>query len=151
MNYSAIKVLFVSGLDTTFAQVAECLFNDKAVAYGLSHRAISAGIMAVDGNELPFPVLKALWLRGVETENVLSRAYTDDLFKSADMVIALNKQLKFSLPKSDKIFTLGELLGLDELKLHQSDEIGYYLDVCTDMDKYITKLLEKIKNKENTL
>ena len=145
MNYSAIKVLFVSGADTTFAQMAECLFNDKAIEEGLSFRAISAGITAIDGNELSFPVLKALWLRGVETEDVLSRAYTDELFDSAEIVIALNKQLKFSMPKSDKIYTLGELLGIDELKLHQSDEIGYYLDVCTDMDKYIKKLIEKLK------
>ena len=145
MKSSVNKILFVSGADTTFAQMAECLFNDRAVEDGLLVKAMSAGITAIDGNELPFPVLKALWLRGVETEDVLSRAYTDELFDSADMVIALNKQLKFSMPKSDKIYTLGELLGLDELKLHSSDEIGYYLDVCTDMDKYITKLIEKLK------
>jgi protein-tyrosine-phosphatase len=140
------KIVFVSSINTVIGQITECLFNASAIEKGLTVRAISCGVAAANDEELPFPALKALWLRGVDTEGCVSRSYSEEIFNSADLIVALNKQIKFLLPKSDKVTTVGELSDGDEFTFAPSFEIGEYLDICYTVDKFADKLTDKIKN-----
>ena len=140
-----VKIAFISSMDTVFAQIAECLLNADAAGIAT---AKSFGVLAQDGEELPFEALKALWLRGVETEDCVSRAFSDEVLTDYDLVIALNKQIKFLLPKSDKILTVGDINDGQEFNFKPCFEIGEYLDACYTVDKFAQKLVEKIKNGE---
>ena len=138
-----VKIAFVSSMDTVFAQIAECLVNAEGEGFVT---AKSFGVLAQDGEELPFEALKALWLRGVETEDCVSRAFSENVLTDYDIVIALNKQIKFLLPKNDKILTVGDINDGQEFTFKHCSEIGEYLDACYTVDKFAEKLIEKIKN-----
>ena len=74
-----------------------------------------------------------------------SRSLTEEDLSMADYVIITSKQLKFTLPKSDKIYTFGELTGCNELKEPCVDEFVTFLDATADIEFMSDIFIQKLK------
>ena len=140
-----INVLFLDKSNTVLSAMCEIILKEKLSDLTLSISVKSAGTQTTDGVDINTVALKALWLRGYDGDGFTSRSLTEEDLSMADYVIITSKQLKFTLPKSDKIYTFGELTGCNELKEPCVDEFVTFLDATADIEFMSDILIQKLK------
>ncbi len=113
-EHNVKKILFVCTGNTCRSPMAEGIFNEICKNRGISAIADSAGIYA-DGSPASKNAVLAMKELGVDINGRKSRNITDDMIKSADLVLTMSGSHKNALISvfgdSKKIKTLSEFVG----------------------------------------
>jgi len=84
-------ILFVCDNNTCRSAMAEAFFNYYAAQNGITLRARSCGLSAVDGEEASYGALDVMESYGIDLSAHRSQPITIDLMKHALMVITMTK------------------------------------------------------------
>ncbi|MBR5868547.1 MAG: hypothetical protein IKZ21_03815 [Clostridia bacterium] len=84
-------ILFVCDRNTCRSAMAEAFFNHYATQNGLSLRAKSCGIQAIEGEEADWGAVEAMEAYGISLEEHRTTEVSYDLLKYALMIITMTK------------------------------------------------------------
>ncbi len=149
-----LRVLFVCTGNTCRSSMAEGLakrlIKDKRLEDRLS--VSSAGVAALDGVPAAEQAVGVMAERGIDLTIHRTRLLKDEYWREANLVLTMTKRHKEALKNivpEDKLFTLGELVGIYN---NVSDPIGgspgVYRECADQLEELIELLIMKLMEEE---
>ena len=107
------NLLFVCTANVCRSPMAEAIFNALAEEKGLGWRARSAGVAALEGEDITPNARTALEEVGIHPEEHRARQVSEAMLEAADLVLVMSPQHVRALHRSfgnlsDKVYTLPE-------------------------------------------
>ncbi len=138
-----MKILFVCTGNTCRSPMAEAIFNT------ISEGAFSRGF---SGNGFPATenAVKVMAEMGIDISKHVSKMLTLDDLSDADLVLTMTKAHKNLLTdiapaEKDKIFTIGEYAGGEDIADPYGGDIEVYRRCAEMLKEEIEKIAEKLK------
>ncbi len=138
-----MKVLFVCTGNTCRSPMAEGAFNS------LKKGAISRGLMANEGEAASLNAIEAMKELGMDISGHKSHMLTIEDINEADLILTMTKRHKEAIlwaveDAKDKVFTLGEYAGGEDVSDPYGGDLEEYLACAKRIYEYVGKIVEKL-------
>jgi len=134
------NILFVCTGNTCRSPMAEFILKDVLKKNNISDVVVSSAGLAVKGDDtINKNALQTLKDNGINAEGFVSRQITEGMIDNSDVVLCMTQNHKRFLPDMQKIVTLGEVVGANDV----ADPVGYDLSIYKLCYNQLRSAIEK--------